>query len=107
MTRIRGEQPCSEGRVKWAHLCEIDARTKLGTEAWYRLNEPGARRVDAIRALHAVAGDHDGAHDAVTALTKHPSIMNAQTRTIVRVVRQVERQSAEDEAFSQVFGDLS
>ena len=85
----RGEKPCATGPVKWSHLCEIDARTKVGTEAWWRLNGSGARRVDAIRALHDVAGDHDSAQALVQEHTNHSTLKNAQTRTLVRVLRDV------------------
>ena len=80
---------CAEGAPKFAHLCEIDMRTKPGTASWYARNNTGARRVDAIRTLHEVTGSHAGAHAELVSRTAHSSIRNAQTRTIIRVVNEI------------------
>lgn len=85
--------PCATQPVKYSHTCYIDARTKLGTDAWKRENSAGAQRVDAIRSLHQMTGSHEAAAAAVEQATQgnvNRSIENVQTRTIVRVVKELE-----------------
>lgn len=84
--------PAPPDPVKYAHTCEIDARTKLGTSAWHANNSSGAKRVDAIRSLHQLAGSHEAAVAAVSQATSrnaNQTIDTVQTRTIVRVVREL------------------
>lgn len=50
-----GTKKCAEGPVKWAHLCELDRRTRPGTPAWVKAHPRWqARKLSVWRALHAV-----------------------------------------------------
>lgn len=91
MAKQRGERPCAEGPVKHAHLCEIDARTKIGTEAWYRLNSKGAQRVDVNRGLHAVGQNHGGAQAVLAKVSRAKSMATAHTRTMVRAMEKARK----------------
>jgi len=47
---------CATGRVKWAHLCEIDYRTKVGTPAWKGAHTHKQAKLSAWRRLHMFGG---------------------------------------------------
>lgn len=53
----------NERPVRWAHLDEIDYRTRPGSTAWFMRHSVGAQHLSAFRALHAVHEGHDGVHD--------------------------------------------
>jgi hypothetical protein len=38
--------------VRWAHLHEIDHRTRVGSTAWFMNNSPNAQMLSAWRNLH-------------------------------------------------------
>ena len=88
--------PCATQPVIYAHTCEIDGRTSTGSEAWAAINSPEAQRVDANRALHQLTGSHEAAAAAVasaTARNANQTIDTVQLRTLVRVVKQLEKES--------------
>lgn len=43
--------------VKWAHLSEIDKRTRVGTAAWHARHTDPQKKLSAYRYLHKL-GDH-------------------------------------------------
>lgn len=80
-------------RVKWAHLHEIDYRTRVGTQAWKRRNGPGARKLSAWRRLHALGGPVRP-HSTVQALARQKGRSPSSTLTtsqMVRLVKKLER----------------
>ena len=46
----------------WGSLCEIDYRTKVGSDAWYARHVPRLRRLSAWRRMHMLS-QHDGVRD--------------------------------------------
>lgn len=84
-------------KPKWAHLHEIDMRTRVGTPAWRRRNSPGARKLSAWRRLHMLPNGLPQAekHTPVRAFArskgKSPSSM-LSTPQMVKRVKQLEAQ---------------
>lgn len=62
MPRIK---KCADNRVKWAHLCDIDYRTKVGSAAWERVHPDWrVRKLSAWRRLHDIYGSHPSVRGA-------------------------------------------
>ena len=82
---------CNGRPVRWACISEIDARTHVGTKAWYARNSPNARRLSAWRRMHAVA---NASHLPVSAfgrsVGRKPS-SNLTTPQMVAAIRRRER----------------
>ena len=92
-TKRKRTVPCAEQPVIYAHTCEIDKRTKIGTPAWNANNSAGAKRVDAIRSIHELEGSHEAAVARIASVTKNnvnQTLDTVQTRTIVRAVKEAQ-----------------
>ena len=71
--------------VRWAHLDEIDGRTRVNSEAWWTNNSVGARRLSAWRNLHRLT-NHAGVSAQGNARGKSPS-SNMTTRQMIAAAR--------------------
>lgn len=73
-------------KPKWAHLHEIDRRTKVGTPAWRRNNSPGAKKLSAWRRLHALT-DHPDVHNRASERGRDPSSTMTTTQMLAEIRR--------------------
>lgn len=79
---------CAEGRVRWGHLCELDRRTNVGTEAWHRRHaELRLKKLSAWRGLHAVYGSHPSVRGAMLRQGIGRPSSNAPLSTMMATIR--------------------
>ena len=52
----------SDRPVRWAHLDEIDYRTRPGSTAWFMNHSTGAQHLSAFRAMHVAHQTHENVH---------------------------------------------
>ena len=76
---------CAKGPVRWSHLCYLDARTQVGSDAWYAAH-PGwrQRKLSAWRALHKLRS-HPEIHRLAAKLGYDVS-SDMQLREMIRLV---------------------
>ena len=80
--------PCTTQLVKLGRTCELSAKLRVGSEASKR--QPSRiRRLDAIRSLHKLTGDHEEAKAVVSSETsrnRHQTIDTARVDVLERIV---------------------
>lgn len=72
---------------KWAHLHEIDKRTRVGSQAWFANNSRGARRLSAWRFLHKLTNSHSTVHTLGVSIGRDPS----SRMTTREMLKQIDR----------------
>ena len=58
--------------VKWAHLHEIDRRTRVGTPTWFRRHTVPQQKLSAYRYLHKL-GSHPIVREQARLRKRNPS----------------------------------